>query len=79
MVEYKVNDFVTNTSKNDDISKPDASTSFSHFSSVGEGVEDDWLASRGSSVLHLLTFPNVMRAFNTWNRGISERMVLKNV
>ncbi len=52
------------------ISKPEAW--LSHFSSVGVGVEADWLESKGSSVLHLLTFPNVMRAFNTWNRGISE-------
>lgn len=43
----------------------------SHVSSVGVGVEAGVLVSSGSSVLHLLTLPKVMRAFKTWNRGIS--------
>lgn len=62
--------FILEQTRNQYISKPEAW--LSHFSSVGVGVEADWLESKGSSVLHLLTFPNVMRAFNTWNRGISE-------
>lgn len=47
---------------------PAASSSSPEDVGVAAGV-----VFASSSVLHLLTFPNVILAFSTWNRGISAR------
>lgn len=40
-------------------------------SGVAAGVAAGVAGLAGSSVLHLFTFPKVMRAFSTWKSGIS--------